>query len=127
MKLYKIKYQDELLTLTDDVVFTEEDNMFTYLDCCDTKEKIEIEYVSDLKFVFEKDYDDYHAIQFWRDNTDKYYKVIVQEGIYNSTCLIAVMNKEEAQDDMSEMLCWTDDDMHAMFYAYDNETVDFVL
>ena len=66
------------------------------------KAEIDVELVKsagELAFVFEKDYDDYHTIQIWRDAHNKYYKAVICTSCDYLTDIIAVMDEEEAEED----------------------------
>lgn len=92
------------------------------------KEVKEIKSAGELLFVYEKDYDDFHAIQIWKDKHEKYYKLVVHHHSDMLPDVIRVMDYWDAEGEIFEMSCWSDDDqITEIYHEYDDEEVEFIL
>lgn len=59
---------------------------------------------SELRFIYEKDYDDEHAIQLWADDkANKYYKILIFTYIEKMPEVLSVMTKVECKNEIEEL------------------------
>lgn len=95
-------------------------------------ENIEVEIVKEageLSFVFEQDYDDYHAIQIWKDAQGKFYKAVACCTVDGMTDILAILNEEEVEEEIYNMSQWDEQDQcyASSYMPYDDDEVIYSL
>lgn len=85
----------------------------------------EVTSVKNLTLTAEADYDDYHVIQFWKDEHEKFYKVVNTDIKGRIPEVIAIMGEEEAQDEIYEMSQWAYE--HESVAPYDEYQCEYIM